>query len=487
MQFITALTDNGTLSRPRLQTIIGLRWIAVVGQFLAVVTTFLYLGISLPFAACLALIGCSALLNAWLMMRFPTRYRLPDGFAAFLLTYDLLQLASLLYLTGGLENPFAYLMIAPVTVSATTLPARYTLLLGGLALVLATALLFVHLPLPWWQNEQFDIPHAYSLGLWASVVCGMAFIGLYTRRLASEARTMSDALAATEHVLAREKQLHALDGLAAAAAHELGTPLATIAVIATELERAMPANGPNAEDIALLKSQTLRCREILNSLSSIGNSGDPLHGHLPLSHLIEEAVEPYRVFDAEIELNVGPADGLDAAARKEPVSWRSPGVLHGLSNIVENAADFAETTVRVSAEWDENDVSIVIADDGPGFAQHVIETLGEPYLTTRPLARTLDRNSDEDHAGLGLGFFIASTLLERSGANITIGNRFPPAHGAVVRLVWRRSDFEARPDMGEQGLDNREEAAGVASDGYTRAEDLGSAEGPITDGPAPAA
>ncbi len=432
------------LSRPRLQTIIGLRWIAVLGQLLAIIVIYGLLSISLPLTACLALIALSALLNFWLSIRFPTRFRLSDTFAAALLTYDLLQLSALLYLTGGLENPFAFLMIAPVTVSAATLPARHTLLLGGLALLLASALLFLHQPLPWWSGETFKLPLEYSVGLWASVVCGMAFIGLYTRRLAREARDMSDALAATEHVLAREQQLHALDGLAAAAAHELGTPLATIAVVATELERALPADGPNAEDLALLKSQTRRCREILTSLTSMGDTEDPLHAHFPLSQLIDEAVEPYRVFDKNFTIETEPMTDATGTARAEPVARRSPGVLHGLSNLVENAADYAEDTITVTAEWNDQTVSIVIADDGPGFTQSMLEALGEPYLTSRPLSGRLRKNKQtDDHAGLGLGFFIASTLLERSGAEVTIANRFAPANGAVVQVIWDRTVFEA--------------------------------------------
>lgn len=440
------------LSRPRLQTIIGLRWIAVLGQLLAIIVTNGFLSIALPLAPCLALIALSAFLNFWLTMRFPTRYRLSDRFASALLTYDLLQLAALLYLTGGLENPFAFLMIAPVTVSAGTLPTRHTLLLGGLALVLASALLFLHKPLPWWEGQAFQLPIEYSVGLWASVMCGMAFIGLYTRRLARETRNMSDALAATEHVLAREQQLHALDGLAAAAAHELGTPLATIAVVATELERALPADGPNAEDLALLKSQTRRCREILTSLTSMGDTGDPLHAHFPLSHLIEEAVEPYRVFDKTFVIQTKPMPETYGAAIDEPVSRRSPGVLHGLSNLVENATDFADDTIKVKAEWNDQTVSIVISDDGPGFAQNMLETLGEPYLTSRPLSGRLRKNTT-DHAGLGLGFFIASTLLERSGAEVTFANRPAPDHGALVQVVWKRDEFEAKdPDFVDQAL-----------------------------------
>ncbi|MGI9387884.1 MAG: ActS/PrrB/RegB family redox-sensitive histidine kinase [Methyloligellaceae bacterium] len=446
MSITNQIRPDTQLSRPRLQTIIGLRWIAVLGQFLAIVVTYGILSIKLPILSCLVMVTLSGLLNLWLTSRYPARFRLSHTFATTLLTYDLLQLAALLFLTGGLENPFAFLMIAPVTVSAATLPARHTLFLAGIALAAASALLFFHLPLPWWSGRSFDLPLEYTVGLWTSVMCGMAFIGLYTRRLAREARQMSDALAATEHVLAREQQLHALDGLAAAAAHELGTPLATIAVVARELERALPADGANAEDLALLKSQTQRCREILTSLTTMGDEDDPLHAHLPLTHLIDEAVEPYRVFEKTINVMIQPEQGGSDAATSEPVSTRSPGVLHGLSNLIENATDFANSTVEVTAAWTDQTVSIVIADDGPGFSQTMLESLGEPYLTSRPLSARLLGKGTVEHAGLGLGFFIASTLLERSGAEITISNRVAPAKGAHVRVVWPRQVFENAPE-----------------------------------------
>ncbi|MGI9385809.1 MAG: ATP-binding protein, partial [Methyloligellaceae bacterium] len=236
----------------------------------------------------------------------------------------------------------------------------------------------------------------------------------------------------------------------AAAAHELGTPLATIAVVAKELERALPPDGPNAEDLELLKSQTLRCREILTSLTSMGDEGDPLHARLPLTHLIEEAIEPYRVFDKTITVVAGPDPDVERTAAEEPVSNRSPGVLHGLSNLVENATDFAENTVNVSAEWNTDTVSITITDDGPGFSQSILESLGEPYLTSRPLSRRLRKSPTDDEglgAGLGLGYFIASTLLERSGAEIDIANRVPPEKGAIVRVSWPRETFETTPSV----------------------------------------
>jgi two-component system sensor histidine kinase RegB len=232
-------------------------------------------------------------------------------------------------------------------------------------------------------------------------------------------------------VLAREQHLYALDGLAAAAAHELGTPLATIALVAKELEREFPSGSPHAEDVALLRSQSQRCRDILARLTSLSGQTDTHLGRLPLSHLIEEVVEAYRAFSAEIV--VSPASGTGP----EPVGRRNPAIVQGLVNLVENAVDFAETRVTVGAKWNDSEVSVTIADDGPGFAAGIIARMGEPYLTTRMPAG--EGAADHEAGGLGLGFFIAKTLLERTGARLELKNSEPPEKGAVVRVIWPRA------------------------------------------------
>jgi two-component system sensor histidine kinase RegB len=268
-----------------------------------------------------------------------------------------------------------------------------------------------------------------------ALVSACAFTGIYTFRVADEARQLAKALAATELVLAREQHLSALDGLAAAAAHELGTPLATIALVARELERSVPPDSEHAADIALLNSQAKRCRDILGKITSLSGDGDAHLTRLPLTHLVEEVIEPYRAFGAEIV--VLPAKGSGA----EPVGRRNPGIIQGLANIVENAVDFATTTVEVAPEWTATEVAITVADDGPGFAPGIIDRLGEPYVTTRPA--TAADQPDHEAGGLGLGVFIAKTLLERTGARLTIGNRALPASGAVVRIAWPRRLMDA--------------------------------------------
>jgi two-component system, sensor histidine kinase RegB len=435
-------------SRLRLQTIVRLRWLAVLGQTITVVGAYWVLGIDLPIGGCLAVIALSAWINVALRIRYPASQRLRSHYAFVMLAYDVLQLAALLYLTGGLENPFAFLLIAPVTVSASTLPIRVTALLGALAIGAATLLTNFHHPLPWFHHSNLLLPFPYVMGVWAAVVSGILFIGFYSWRTAEEARRMAEALAAAEMVLAREQKLSALDGLAAAAAHGLGTPLATIAVVTKELMRDAKPTDPHYDDVVLLRAQAERCREILAELAGGGEQHDLIVSRLTLSHLIEEVVAPHRLVAVPIEVRTAAVEDVAprTAAAQEPVAERNPGVIYGLGNLVENAIDFAATKVEVEARWSDKAVEIVIADDGAGFPPNVLEQLGEPFVTTRP-AQGWRLEAPDEHIGMGLGFFIAKTLLERSGAMLALANR--PQGGAKVTVTWPRAKFEQRPARGE--------------------------------------
>ena len=435
--------DEAAGSRLRLQTAVRLRWFGVIGQLVTVGVVYLVLGFALPLGICLAFIALSAWLNVFLRIRFPARTRLSTGFATSLLAYDILQLAALLFLTGGTDNPFIFLLVAPVTVSAATLPPRNTVALGLLAAGTAVLLLFYAMPLPWYAGIRPDLPMLYSVGVLASVLSGMVFLALYAWRLAKEARQMSDALAATELVLAREQQLHALDGLAAAAAHELGTPLSTIAVIAKELGREASNGSPLADDIALLQAQAMRCREILTKLTRSPTEPDPLHARMNVTQLIDEAAEPYRATSSRLQVSAEPEFGVDGDAALEPVGERKPGVIYGLSNLIENAVDFAAQRVDIVARWSAQEVMLTISDDGPGIPLDVLDALGEPYITTRGTRRA-GQIKDGEPAGLGLGFFIAKTLLERSGATVTLENHPRPDQGAIVTVTWPRRVFESK-------------------------------------------
>ena len=435
-------------SRLRLQTIVRLRWFAVAGQTLAVLFCHFGLGFKLPLGYCLLLIARSAWLNVYLRLRMSGRHRLGESNAMVLLGYDIVQLAGLLFLTGGISNPFVVLLVAPVTVSAATLPLRSTFILGAGALAFAALFIFYHMPLPWsGSTPPPDLPDLYKFGQFAAVFATAVFLAVYVRRLASEARQMSEALSATELVLAREQRLHALDGLAAAAAHELGTPLATIALVAKELSHDLPpnqiANKDLADDLELLQTQARRCREILQKLTRAPQERDPMHARMTIRQVIDEASEPHR--NGRVIVEIEPSDRPDAGdvspddqAVTEPEGERQPGIMYGLGNLIENAVDYAESRVSLSADWNQQSVIVSIVDDGPGFAPAVIDQLGEPFVRARSTKKLLN----SERSGLGLGFFIAKTLLERSGATLEFENREVPQQGAIVRVTWPREEFE---------------------------------------------
>jgi two-component system sensor histidine kinase RegB len=416
----------------RLDTILRLRWLAVLGQLAAIFIVVQGLEFDVEVIPCLTIIGLSALLNLALQIAVNPMQRLEPAYAAALLALNIIELAGLLFFTGGLENPFSFLFLAPVLISATALPFRLTIALGALAIVCATLLVFFHFPLPWDGDDPLVLPQIYLLGVWLSIAVAIGVTSLYAFQVAEEARQLSDALAATELVLTREQHLTQLDGLAAAAAHELGTPLSTIFLISRELERAVADNSPLAGDLKTLREQTQRCRDILAKITQLSATGAPFD-RMPLSTLIEEAVAPHRDFDVAIKVRVA------IGVTPEPVGIRNPAILYGVGNILENAVDFARAAVEVDASWNKETVEIVISDDGPGIAPDVLKRIGEPYLSRR-------RGADEaqsPHGGLGLGVFIARTLLERTGAKVSFTNRVFPDHGAVVQIIWPRHRFEA--------------------------------------------
>ena len=297
-----AFLDTHPRRNVRLDTLVRLRWLAVIGQTTAVLVVYYGLDFELPIWACLAVIALSAWLNVALRLRFHMTQRLEPDRAAWLLAFDIAELAVLLFLTGGLQNPFAFLFLGPVLLSATALPPRFTLMLGAFAVACATVLVFVHYPLPWDSDDPLQLPPIYMMGVWLSILLAIGFIGVYAWQITEESRQLTDALAATELVLAREQHLSQLDGLAAAAAHELGTPLSTISVIAKELENAIAADAPHGDDVRLLREQATRCRDILAKITELSSSGEPFD-RTPLTALIEEVVAPHRNFGVAIDVD----------------------------------------------------------------------------------------------------------------------------------------------------------------------------------------
>jgi two-component system sensor histidine kinase RegB len=413
--------------RIRLQTLVRLRWLAVAGQTVTVLAVWALFRFPIPIVEAAILIGALAIANLILSAWFPATHRLGPKSALALLSFDLLQMAALLFITGGLGNPFAPLICVPVIIAFASQPLRHSLILIVFALVCTTILPFSPYEVPWHEGEHLRIQPVMQLGVWCAIASMMAFAAFYVYRVSHEASLLADALAATELVLEREKHLSQLDGLAAAAAHELGTPLATISVVAKEMERELGEDDRFKEDVQLLRSQSERCRDILRRLTSLSAEGDEHLRRLPLSSMMEEVIAPHRQFGIDITL-VQKNDGSN-----EPVGNRNAGIIYGIGNLIENAVDYAEKQVTISVEYDAQRVAIGIEDDGPGYAPDILSRIGEPYMTNRT------RDDHERAGGLGLGLFIAKTLLERSGATIRFGNRESGEPGARIRIDWPRS------------------------------------------------
>ena len=460
-----------------LRTLVILRWMAIAGQSATIGIATLYFHFDLPLWGCLAAIAASVAMNLNATARLKrSDGSLPDGrLTATHLGFDILQLSILLGLTGGLQNPFCLLLVAPVTVAAASLPGRQAALMGLLVLAATVSLFFVSLPLPWQAGTELNLPPLYRFGTGLALVTGVIFTSAYAWRVAADAEKLELALATTQDVLQREQRLAALGGLAAAAAaHELGTPLATIQVVARELLRASAKDGPAAEDAALILQQAERCRDILKRLSQAPEEGDSAFAEVGLKALLEEVVEPHRGFDLEFEVSVRTGSGEPA-----PRVRRLPEVVHGLSTLVENAADFANSKVRVRAIVDAGFIEIEVVDDGPGFPADILPRLGEPYVTSRPqgkarralaaqiaasvAAATPGRKGKKGAApapepeaiapsqgGMGLGFFIARTLLERTGGKLFVGvgdggqgsGQKGQPKGARVAVRWPRPALE---------------------------------------------
>lgn len=431
--------QRGARARGRVKqrTLVLIRWIAIAGQAAAIAVVHFGMGLTLPVVPALAVVAVSVLLNIVAGRRRQVRNVLSDGAATLYLAYDMIQLTVLLFLTGGLVNPFALLILAPAIVSATVLSRASTIGLGLLAGASISLLAVVHLPLPWAEGP-FEPPPLYLLGIWLALALSTLFIAAFVGSVSEEAQRMSQALAATQLALAREQRLASLGALAAAAAHELGSPLATIALASKELARELPAGSALREDVELLIGQSDRCRDILAELGRVPGADQGLpFTRLPLSALVEAAAEPHRAPSIGLVLDAAPAEEAPEDS-PEPLIARSPEILHGLGNLIQNAIQFARHEVVVRQRWDFTAVSVEVIDDGPGIPPHLIERIGEPYVSSRA----------QSGLHMGLGIFIAQNLLERTGAELAFANR--PEGGARVAVRWKRTTIEAVPDEGRR-------------------------------------
>lgn len=440
----------------RLRTFITLRWIAIIGQLSALIVAWLAFGIKLDVGLCALAVGASVLANLVAMFVYPASTRLSEKEAMLSQLFDIAQIAFLLYLTGGISNPFAALVIVPVTISATALESRSTLILGGVAATLVTLLWFYNIPLQF-PDGPLELPKLYLIGYWVAILTAMVFLASYARRISEETHSMARALAATQMALAREQKLTDLGGVVAAAAHELGTPLATIKMVSSELKEDLAANPELLEDVTLISQEADRCKEILRSMGQVGKD-DLFMKFAPLEALIREAAEPHISRGKVIHFDFVSDGGNEL---RQPVVHRQPEAIHGIRNLVQNAVDFAQTKVWVTARWNERTITLRITDDGPGFPQNLVGRIAEPFVRERKPRE--DGFSRPEYEGMGLGLFIAKTLLERTGADLTFANASDPfltpeerpeKCGAVVEVVWPFDRFAvdentARKNLGE--------------------------------------
>lgn len=429
---------EGLISQGRLgpNVLIGMRWILLSGELVVVLGAEFWSGLRLPLVGCLAVIAVGVAYNLVMALGKPARAPPQDVELARQLGFNILQLSALLYFTGGMTNPFTLLLITPVTLAAATLQGRYALTLGLLAAMAVVALSLWSLPVDWPVGPAPVVPPAYRWLMAAATITGIVVTAGYAWSAAAEATRMELALNVTQTVLAREQRLSALGGLAAAAAHELGTPLATISVVARELANEAP-EGPLRDDAELLVSQAERCREILKRLTQAPETDDLVHSRMTLLQFLNEVIEPHLQTEVRVEALVAGPPGA-----RPPEIRRMPEVLHAMTSFVENAVDFARSEVLVRVRFDEETVSVEVRDDGPGFSSDILTRLGQPYVTSRPGGES----SRSGHVGMGLGFFIAKTLLERTGALVDFNNA--RGGGASISAKWRREAIEAEPAPG---------------------------------------
>lgn len=425
----------------RLRTLVTLRWFAIGGQSAAIFAAVRFYDVDVPVGAATFFITIAVVANLISYYAYPTNKRLSELEATFWLVFDILQLSALLYLTGGLNNPFAMLVLAPVTISATVLHLRSTVFLGVTAISLITLVSRYNLPLVSSDGVILTLPLIFQFGFWVALLISLVFLALYARQVTSEMNAMNEALLATQLALAREQKLTDLGGVVAAAAHELGTPLATIKLVSSELKEELSDQPELLEDAELIRSQADRCRDILQSMGRAGK--DDLHLRMaPLETVIHEAAEPHLNRGKQVHFEVVPAEG---ASLTQPNIHRRPEIIHGLRNLVQNAVDFSQSLVTVKMTWTDTTIDVQISDDGPGFPQSVIGRIGDPYVRRRRFAE--DGASRPGYQGMGLGLFIAKTLLERSGARLSFSNSRRHGHaswtghptgGAVINVSWRR-------------------------------------------------
>ena len=425
MDFSTLFRTKENLNLDK-NTLTILRYIAIFGQFLAINFVFFYLKLEFPIVESYIIVFLGLATNLFLQFKIRVN-QLKDTYASFFLLYDLIQLSALLYLTGGILNPFSFLLIIPAIVSSTFLSMGTTIILGVITSFMLFLLGHFYISLPGMDETIFYVPNFYKFGLLTSILIGLIFLSYFGIRFSGETKKRSEALNKLQEVIAKEYELESLGGQAAAAAHSLGTPLATISVVAKELKKEIGNNKEISKDIDLLISQTKRCSEILKQISKKQIEEDNFLSSIRIEDLLEEIINSFKETSSkQIELFA------DEDQNKINIQ-RTPEIIYGLRNFIGNAIKFSKSKVQINLKSNDKIIEIKIYDDGPGIPEDIIHKIGEPYIKSK--SKELSSNS-----GLGLGTFLGKTLLERQGAILKL-KRNGKLGGAQVTLSWIPNNF----------------------------------------------
>ncbi len=432
----------------RLRTLVSLRWFAILGQTIALIVAVRIFELQLEIGWAAMAVGASVIVNLIIGVVFPENKRLREKEAFLLLVFDIVQLSVLLGLTGGLNNPFALLLLAPVTIAATVLHLSSTVMLGGAAIILTSLLSQFSLPLVSASGQTLVLPGLFQFGFWLALVIGVVFLAIYARQVTTEMHNMGEALLATQLALSREQKLTDLGGVVAATAHELGTPLATIMLVSGEMRDELAKDPDLVEDIDLIHTQAARCREILQSMGRAGKDDLQIRD-APIEALVKEAAEPHADRGKTIAYHIGPEE---KDSPDHPIVPRRPEIVHGLRNLIQNAVDFAHSQVDITISWTATEMRVQIQDDGAGFPNSVLGRIGDPFVRRRSAMSDLQKRPG--YSGMGLGMFIAKTLLERSGARLLFRNAPKQVYGtggATIDVIWPRpkQDQETRQALGD--------------------------------------
>ncbi len=407
------------------KTVVILRWIALIGQLITIYVVHFFLELNLPIILCSITIFCGGLTNIFIQFTFK-KNQLSNIESTILLFYDVIQLAVLIFLTGGVTNPFVIFLVVPAIVSSTLLNLTSTFFLSFITIITLVLLTFNYFPLPSVGNIHFHVPDYYLYSIPTSLIIVLIFLNYFGFRFGHEARKRSEALNKLESVLAKEQELDSIGHQAAAAAHSLGTPLSTITVIAKELKKDVKDNPKYSEDVDMILSEVKRCGDILKKLSKREIVDDIYVSNVALEDLLFEIKNSFEEnSEKSIELY------FDKKNKKTPIK-RSSELTYGIRNFVGNAVKFSKKNVFINLINKEDEIKIKISDDGPGFPNDVFQIIGEPYIASKI-------KKFKNKSGLGLGTFIGKTLLERKKAIIEFSNL--KKGGASVEISWKYDDL----------------------------------------------